>query len=151
MKKSQPKRPLKKIQRKARRTTALMLCAALVLSLVTYIMPARAEGFSGKYEDLYIREADENTMDSYVYAGLGGYVYDTSAIENLGNGVTAIQVTGKNLWLVNNYGTRFAGEVWADKSVFAQYQSVKGEILSSGMPGTGDESRPLASTSVYRC
>ena len=87
-------------------------------SLVTFVLPTRAidaNDVSGNFENLYIREADANTMDSYVQASLGGYVYKDV------DGVTQPTVS-------NNFGSRYAGEAWADLSVFAWDQKVMAGI-----------------------
>lgn len=86
----------------------------MVLSMVMLVKPsAQADSLvSGK--DLYTRVADVSTMDSYLDASLGGYV----------------SVDGVSMPSVrNNDGSRYAGEVWADKSVYARYDTV---------PGNGD-------------
>ena len=113
------------LKRLSKRVLALTLCVAMVVSWYTFAEPTRAAGGDEDidysklvdYKDLYIREADENTMDSYVQASLGGLIYLQEGLD----GVSTATVR-------NNYGTRYAGEVWADKSVFALGQEVIAEI-----------------------
>ena len=111
-------------KRAPKRVIALVLCAAMLLSMtgMLLIMPAQAANPIGSLKNLYIREADENTMDSYVQASLGGYMYT----QRYRSGADVDAVTTPTVR--NNYGTRYAGEVWADKSVFARYQPVLAEI-----------------------
>ena len=96
-----------------RRFLAVVLSLSMIISLFTGIAvsadTSNTDGSSNAFKDLYIREADKNTMDSYVQASLGGYVY-----------------TNGTPFIFYNDGSRYAGEVWADLSVFAHYQEVAG-------------------------
>ena len=98
-----------------RRALSLVMCFAILLSLtVQSTLAGMAAASTG---EPYVREADDNTMDSYVQASLGGLIYTQEGVD----GVSTATIR-------NNFGSRYAGEVWADKSVFARNQQVIAEI-----------------------
>ena len=102
----------------SRRVIALTLCAAMAASLVAVILPtlAAGDGDESLFDRLYIREADKNTMDSYVQASLGGFIYTGRIIDPERSNLDAVTTPTVR----NNFGSRYAGEVWADLSVFAR-------------------------------
>lgn len=110
-------------KRAVKRAVALTLSVSIMASLLTFLpVRSNAEGNPlSSPEKLYTREADKNTMDSYVQASLGGLIYLQEHDEPGVDGVSTATIR-------NNFGTRYAGEVWADKSVFARYQNVIAEI-----------------------
>lgn len=89
-----------------KRVTALWLCVVMLFSLVvSALLTASASpvaGFSsgGSGGIAYTRTADPGTMDKYIDAVLGGWNSTEKEIQR-------------------NDGSRYAGQVWVDKSVFA--------------------------------
>ena len=109
------------------RALAIGLALSLILPLTVVCMQTQAADADADHppvygKDLYVRDADANTMDSYAQATLGGFVY-----LNRNGGYSGVDgVTSPTVR--NSFGSRFAGEVWADKSVFARYQPHIAEI-----------------------
>lgn len=128
---------------------ALCVAIVLPLAMVVKSVQA-GEDDDTPYIYTYERQADPSTMDSYIQASLGGYVVgnddmstyvfdartavdekyvgDRDYLNYLQNYLASLPADKKQqvielakaATISNNYGSRYAGEVWADKSVFAK-------------------------------
>ncbi len=95
----------------ARRSTALLLCLCMLLSMINgfelFPVQAEAAGESGATQNVIQRIADPDTMDDYV-----------------------------DKMLSDENGSRYAGRVWTDKTVFA-YGSGGENTISLNMDTDG--------------